>query len=168
MLKREPSIFNVAGLGTKHLTKEYVEALCRMVDMEKAGDRDSVKFVGTITCDEEEALVLAEAESSLMGVSNGSDGIWLGNGCTNHRTTDDDHNREQHVLRQMRYELKQKSRKYVTPSVVYVTPYGERYHVQRGCLRTEEISQNYGKDTMQVLLQSINNQVKIASQSKES
>ena len=69
MLKREPSIFNVAGLGTKRLTKEYVEALCRMVDMENAGDRDSVKYVGTITCDEEEALVLAEAESSLMGVS---------------------------------------------------------------------------------------------------
>ena len=68
-LKREPSISNVADLGTKHFTKERFEALCKMVDMDAINDRNSVIYIGTITCDKNEALELAQADFSLMGVS---------------------------------------------------------------------------------------------------
>ena len=49
------------GLGTKHFTKERFEALRKMVDMEN---------IGTITCDKNEALELAQADFSLMGFSS--------------------------------------------------------------------------------------------------
>ena len=68
-LKREPSISNVADLGTKHFTKERFEALRKMVDMEAVNGRNSVRYIGTITCDKNEALELAQADFSLMGVS---------------------------------------------------------------------------------------------------
>ena len=68
-LKRETSISNVADLGTKHFTKEWFEALRKMVDMEAISDRNSVRYIGTITCDKNEALELAQADFSLMGVS---------------------------------------------------------------------------------------------------
>ena len=48
-LKREPSISNVADLGTKHFTKERFEALRKMVDLESVNGRNSVRFFGTIT-----------------------------------------------------------------------------------------------------------------------
>ena len=68
-LKREPSISNVANLGTKHFTKERFEALRKMVDMEAISDRNSVRYIGTITCDKNEALELAQADFSLLGIS---------------------------------------------------------------------------------------------------
>ena len=64
-----PSISNVADLGTKHFTKERFEALRKMVDLEAISDRNSVRYVGTITCDKNEAVELAQADFSLMGVS---------------------------------------------------------------------------------------------------
>ena len=68
-LKREPNISNVAYLGTQHFTKERFEALRKMVDMEAISDRNSVRYFGTITCDKNEALELAQTDFSLMGVS---------------------------------------------------------------------------------------------------
>ena len=68
-MKREPSISNVADLGAKHFTKERFEALRKMVDMEAINNRHSVRFIGMITCDKNEALELAQADFSLMGVS---------------------------------------------------------------------------------------------------
>ena len=68
-LKREPSIPNVADLGTKHFTKERFEALHKMVDMEAISDRNSVRHFGVITCDKNEALELVQADFSLVGVS---------------------------------------------------------------------------------------------------
>ena len=68
-LKRKPSISNVADLGTKHFTKERFEALRKMVDMEAISDRNSVRYIGTITCDKNEALELAQADFSLKEVS---------------------------------------------------------------------------------------------------
>ena len=44
-LKREPSISNVADLGTKHFTKERFEALRKMVDMEAISVRNSVIYI---------------------------------------------------------------------------------------------------------------------------
>ena len=44
-LKREPSISNVADLGTKHFTKERFEALRKMVDMKAISDRNSVRYI---------------------------------------------------------------------------------------------------------------------------
>ena len=61
--------FQFADLGTKHFTKERFEALRKMVDVEAISDRNSVRCIGTITCDKNEALELAQADFSLMGVS---------------------------------------------------------------------------------------------------
>ena len=63
-LKREPRISSGADLGTKHVTKERFEALRKMVDMEAIRDK-----IGTITCDKNEALELAQADFCLMRVS---------------------------------------------------------------------------------------------------
>ena len=76
-LKREPSISNVADLGTKHFTKERFEALRKMVDMEAISDRNSVRYIGTITYDKNEALELAQADISLMGVSTSAMVFWI-------------------------------------------------------------------------------------------
>ena len=56
-------------VGTKHFTKERFEALRKMVDMEAIRDRNSVRYIGTIKCDKNEALELAEADFRLMGIS---------------------------------------------------------------------------------------------------
>ena len=64
-LKREPIISNVADLGTKHLTEERFEALRKMVDMEAISERNSVRYIGMITCDRNEAPELAQADFSL-------------------------------------------------------------------------------------------------------
>ena len=69
MLRREPSASNVADLGTKHFTKERFETLRGMADILQAGSRNIVKYVGTITCDDKEALGLARVKSSLTGAS---------------------------------------------------------------------------------------------------
>ena len=132
-LKREPRIFQRCRSGTKHFTKERFEALRKMVDMEEIGDRKSVKYVGTITCGEKEALDLAQAKSSLMGVPTAAMVFGLAwmyrSPCKRRRpqprTTCHQTDEVQLVAG--------KSRDYVTPSVAYV-PYGERYHVQRACL----------------------------------
>ena len=68
-LKRDPSISNVADLGTRHFTKERFEALCKMVDMEAISGRNGVSLFGPITCDKNGARELAQADFSLMGVS---------------------------------------------------------------------------------------------------
>ena len=81
---------NVADLGTKHFTKERFEALRKIVDMEEIG-RNSARYVGTITCDKNDALELAQTELSLMGVSTAAMGWYLDrHGCTNHHAEDDD------------------------------------------------------------------------------
>ena len=76
-LKREPSISNVADLGTKRFTKERFEALREMLDMEAIRDKNCVRFSVTITCDKNEALELAQADFSLMGVSTRAMVFWI-------------------------------------------------------------------------------------------
>ena len=63
--------------GTKHFTKERFEALRKMVDLEAVNGRNSVRYIGTITCDKNEALELAQADFSLMGSFCESNGIWI-------------------------------------------------------------------------------------------
>ena len=113
-----------------------------MADMEEIGDRNSVKYVGTITCDEKEALELAQAEFGLMGVSTAAmvfGFAWMYKSpCRRRRpqprTTGTQTDEVQLVAG--------KSRDYVTGSVVSVTPYGERYHVQRDCLGLNKSPRN--------------------------
>ena len=61
--------FQCCRPGYKALTKERFEALRKMVDTEAISERNSVRHVGTITCDKNEALELAHADFSLMEVS---------------------------------------------------------------------------------------------------
>ena len=43
--------FQCCRPGYKHFTKERFEALRKMVDMEAGNGRNSVRYIGTITCD---------------------------------------------------------------------------------------------------------------------